>query len=335
MKKVAIVPLAMGVVLGGLAIKFGLDTIQEAKANNAQRMVKAVVAAVDISATAEITQEMLKEIETPETPLLGKDSFSSAEGLVGRVAAVPITTGSVVKQTLLAPEGTPPGLTVRIKPGFRAVSVKIDEVTGVAYQLHPGVFVDVIAVMDVRRDRRKETVSRILLQKVEVAAVGRTLSDDSESSGKAKVAKSVTLLVRDKDVPKLHLAQTRGRLTLAMRSGEDDLESEAGNASESELLGLFAGANRPAQQAANPYASKAPNRRHSVTVVNGGGAQELTFESTDSMNPSESAVNARRPQSPNRTAPVVSEKIGLPGSKVTPRADEEADEPGPAPIRPS
>lgn len=294
------------------------------------------MAAVDIGATAEITKEMLKEIETPETPLLGEDNFTSAEGLIGRVTAMPITMGSLVRKSLLAPEGTPPGLTVLIKPGFRAVSVKIDEVTGVAYQLHPGVTVDVIAVMDVRRDRRKETISRILLQKVEVAAVGRTLSDDSESSGKAKVAKSVTLLVRDKDVPKLHLAQTRGRLTLAMRSGEDDLESNPGNATESELLGLFAG-NTKSQQplVANDSVPQPQIARHSVTVVNGGGSQvELTFDSPDSMSNSQSTVRRQaQPRSPNRASQGSPKEAPSPNGETP--VDEEADEPGPAPIRPS
>ncbi len=335
MKKVAIVPLVMGVVLGGLAIKFGLDTIQEAKANNALRMVKTVVAAVDISATMEITKEMLKEIETPETPLLGEDGFASMEGLVGRVTAMQIAAGSIVRGSLLAPEGTPPGLTVRIKPGFRAVSVKIDEVTGVAYQLQPGGFVDVIAVMDVRRDRRNETISRILLQKVEVAAVGRTLSDDSESSGKAKVAKSVTLLVRDKDVPKLHLAQTKGRLTLAMRSADDDLESNPGNATESELLGLFGGAGKSQQQTPDAPAQQAFTG-HSVTVVNGGGKQvELMFDSPDSMlNTQSVARNQGRPMRQNRAPQSVPQRPASPGA-ATQQDDEEADEPGPAPIRPS
>ncbi|MCH7526745.1 MAG: Flp pilus assembly protein CpaB [Planctomycetes bacterium] len=296
--KLAIVPLVMGAAIGGLAIKLGLDTVRKAKAGGQVEEVIVVVAATNIPATTLIEARMLRELKTPASPLVGEDGFSSKEDLVDRVAATSIPRGALVREALLAPEGTPPGLSVRIPAGYRAVSVKIDEVSGVAYQLTPGCFVDVIAVMDVKEGRRRETLSRIILQKVEVAAVGQVINKSNDSGGKDAVAKSVTLLVRVAEVPKLHLAQTRGKVTLAMRSPEDDRESPSGTTKESELFGMLPGnMSNPAPRSAEASAALATSGtkrtpapvKHRpgpfvVEVVNGlSDLQRVTYENHTSL----------------------------------------------------
>jgi Flp pilus assembly protein CpaB len=142
------------------------------------------------------------------------------------VTAKPIPQNAPVLKSMLAPEGTKPRMVGRIPPGFRAVSVKIDEVTGVAYQMQAGDWVDVIVVMDLDSGSRakKETIAEVILQHVQVAAVGQGSGTEAEPAGgkgAVKPAKSVTLLVKEEDAPKLHLAATRGKITLTMR-GEDD-----------------------------------------------------------------------------------------------------------------
>lgn len=291
MKKVAIIPMVVGVAMGAAAIKLGLDFVKEAQASGGQK-VPVVVALFSIASTSEIDETMVKIIQTPTSPLLGGDSYASLEDVIGRVALVSIPPGAVVRESLLAPKGTPPGLIVRIPSGFRAVSVKINEVSGVGYQLRPGVFVDVIAVIDIRdrETRRKETFSRIILQRIKVIAVGRTLSASEQSSSKGKAAKSVTLLVKDSDVPKLHLAETRGTVTLAMRGPDDDLTSDEGYASESELFGVGGHDARKTKSGSDPAPAVAANvplpvaQPHTVTIINGQAPPAiLTFESSSSM----------------------------------------------------
>jgi Flp pilus assembly protein CpaB len=147
---------------------------------------------------------------------------------------------------MLAPPGTRPGLEVRIEEGYRAVSVKIDEVSGVAYNLKPGDWVDVITVMSVMRNGRKDTISNVFLQRVQVAGVGQWLDDPGTKGAKAR---SVTLLVKDEDVPKLHLAQTKGKVTLAMRGREDERISTYEATSEAAISG---GAGDPVPVALTP-----------------------------------------------------------------------------------
>ncbi len=269
MKKVAIIPLALGVFVGGAAIKLGLDALQKAKADSAQETATVVVATAEIPATSAIDRTMVKVIETPMTPLIGVDAYGDVDKVIGRVAGYSVPRGGVVRESLLAPKGTPAGLAVRIKSGYRAVSVKVNEVTGVAYQIRPGAFVDVIAVMTVNSGRRKQTVSRTILQKIEVAAVGRLLT--ASTDGKGKAAKSVTLLVKDTEAPKLHLAQTRGKLTLALRSDDDKLDSEDGQSTEGDLLGELA--EQVAATALEPEETK-PQKPRAIMVVNGLARRE-------------------------------------------------------------
>lgn len=225
MKSKAMIPLLLGLVVGLVAIKFGVDAIQRAK-GDAPEAIATVVARQDIPASAEITPEMLAVIETPKTPLIPVGAFSSIEELKGRVSSKSIPQGSVMAPTFLAPPGTPAGINERIEEGYRAFTVKIDEASGVAGQLKPGDFVDAIVVMRITRGRQAETISRIILQRVKVLAVGQNLDSSSSSTGPQKLARSITLLVRDIDVPKLHLAQTQGKVTLAMRGTDDTMMAE-------------------------------------------------------------------------------------------------------------
>lgn len=307
--------MVMGLGIGALAIKLGLNTLQRAKASAKVDIVSAVVAVNDIPATVAITQEMVKALKTPVTPLLGRDSYQEVKDVIGRVALTSIPRGAVVNEELLAPKGTPSGLTVRIPMGFRAVSVKVNEVSSVGYQLRPGSIVDVIAVM--RTGRRKRSVSRIILQQIKVVAVGRALTSTASSSGKTKAAKSVTLLVKDTDVPKLHMAQTSGKVTLAMRSPDDTLVSDTGQAHESELLGE----SRPDPRADQHGAPETAQSTFTVTVVNGNGKRAMTTFA--GSNSTRRVMGAAHRQGTGRAMP---RSMGLPGNAGDAEQDWDEDE---------
>ena len=243
MKTKAFIPLILGLCVGLVAVKFLVDSLQRAQGSTTDRGAKTplVLAKQDIERFEEITAEMLEVVETTDVSLVpAAERITKMEDVAGRVTAKTIPQRSPILLSMLAPEGTRPGLYGMIKPGFRAVSVKIDEVTGVAYQLKPGDWVDVIVVMDVHtgsRTRRKETVAEVILQHIQVAAIGQTTTEQPGESGqKVKPAKSATLLVTEEDVPKLHLAATRGRLTLAMRGDDDQATGKVAVARGSEVF---------------------------------------------------------------------------------------------------
>jgi pilus assembly protein CpaB len=301
MKNRAIIPLALGVVIGVLAIKFSVDAVRRARGESKPTiMVDAIVANQDIGQSLRITSDMLVVRKTPKTPLLPADAYTKVEDLVNRVTQKSIPQGVPIIPSMIAAEGTGEGIQERIPEGFRAVAVKIDESTGVAYLITPGCFVDVTVVMNVKRPTGKsETISRTILQRIEVGAVGQTLGDVTEEQGANRV-KSVTLIVKEEDVPKLHLAQTKGKLTLALRSGADELLADARQANQSELID---GTKAPVPKPANPQTATTANPLAPppvvvqpeqvdpvmVTVVNGSRADgadvsRLTFEGPRSMN---------------------------------------------------
>ncbi len=244
MKGKAIIPLVLGLAVGVLAVKFVIDTVKKAKSENqAAPTFQVVRARQDIDAYQLITDSMLEIIETSDENFAPEKSrFAAMEDLKDRVTAKTIPMHVPVLETMLAPKGTQQGMVGRIPPGFRAVSVRIDEVTGVAYQLNPGDWVDVVVVMDVDSssgNRQKETVSEVVLQRVQVAAVGRgSQSEQDAAATKGKPAKSATLFIHEKNVPKFHLASSRGRITLSMR-GKDDGVAKAGGLPSAKLSELF------------------------------------------------------------------------------------------------
>jgi pilus assembly protein CpaB len=206
------------------------------------------------------------------------------EDLVGRVTSKFIPQGMPVTASMLAEDGTPAGIEELIDEGYRAVTVKIDESTGVAYLLRPRCYVDVIVVMDVKKSGRKsETISRVLLQRVKVGAVGQMLNEVGTEDGPSRV-RSVTLIVPESDVPKLHLAQTKGRLTLAMRSTNDVLITEEAEAEQGELFGeqeqqaeAFVGPPAPPPALASDDEPDCKTTPAVVTVVNGGDVYRLFY----------------------------------------------------------
>ncbi|HNQ21694.1 MAG TPA: Flp pilus assembly protein CpaB [Phycisphaerae bacterium] len=233
MKGKAIIPLVLGLGLGLVAVKLGLDTIKKSQAAVGQHATLTAFRALrDIDSYVELRPEMFEAIETTANVFLpDTERIKSADELKQRVTCKPIAQGAPILVSMLAPRGTPAGVAGAIKPGYRAYSVEIDEATGVAYQMQPGDWVDVIVVMEVPSRsgaRRSDTIAEVLLQRVQVLAVGRAaLGGEPEATSKTrapKAAKTVTLLVPQADVQKLHLAAQKGKISLAMR-GDEDLDT--------------------------------------------------------------------------------------------------------------
>jgi len=244
----SIIPLVLGLCIGLVAVKFGVDAIKNARgAVRAQSTIEIVRAKLDINAYEKITAEMVELVETTDDTFVpGQDRITSLDDVIGHVTAKAIPMQAPVLLSMLAPEGTLPGMVGRIPLGYRAVSVRIDEVTGVAYQVRPGDFVDVIVVMDIEtgsRRRTRETIAEVILQNIQVAAIGQETGDSTDVPGKPKVkpAKSATLLVSEGDVPKLHLAATRGKITLAMRGDADKVTNAINFARDSDVFAALRG----------------------------------------------------------------------------------------------
>lgn len=350
MNRRAILPLVVGLGIGLLAVKFAVNTIRKAQASSGARQTITVVRAKqDIAAHEEIQKEMVEAVETVEslfTP--AKERLDKVETAIGRVTAKPIIKHAPVLLSMLAAEGTRPGMVGRIPQGFRAVSVRIDEVSGVAYQMQPGDWVDVIVVMDIDTGVRgkKETIAEVILQHIQVAAIGYGTNPEPEKSpSKLKPAKSATLMVPEEDVPKLHLAGTRGKITLAMRGEDDKTQNASAVAFGSEIMGPGARGQAPRIRNQGPGDAQSPTppvqwlqdvpepAPHLVLMFRGrtmnqpATVEQITFENAHSsrvmditLGPPTDPEKKKRKKEPTRAQPGSETQAG--------RVGDEADAPG-------
>lgn len=284
MKGKAVIPLVLGLIIGLVAVKFGVDAIRSAKGSGqSAAKIQAVRAKVDIPEYAEITPDMVEEFSTTDPQFVPPaERIEKVKDLKERVTSKAIPAHMPILKSMLAPAGTRAGLVGRIPPGFRAVAVKIGEDSSVGFQIQAGDWVDVTVVMDVATAgrRQKETIAEVILQHVQVAAVGHGALTEAAASGpNQRPAKSATLLVPEEDVPKLHLAATRGKLTLSLRGEDDEINNKPPKAYGSELTSAQKNQTEkqpkvhPTQVASvAPVPTEIP---HQVTVVRGFGGKSV------------------------------------------------------------
>jgi pilus assembly protein CpaB len=148
-------------------------------------------------------------------PLQG--GFVKAEDIVGRAILYPLAPNQPILERDLAAPGAGVGLTGRIPEGMRAISLRSDEIVGVAGFLLPGTHVDVLVTY--HTDKSAETLTGTVLQDVEVLAAGQKFQPDPE--GKPSSVNVVTLLLAPEDAEKVVLASSQGSIHFVLRNGAD------------------------------------------------------------------------------------------------------------------
>lgn len=143
--------------------------------------------------------------------------------VVGRGLITPVSANELLLDAKLAPRGAGGGLAITIPDGMRAVSVRVDDVIGVAGFVLPGTRVDVVLTLPPKLER-KETVTQVVLQDVRVLAAGQVVQQDAQ--GKPVTVSVITLLVSPRDGETLILAANEGKIQLALRNSLDEAEVE-------------------------------------------------------------------------------------------------------------
>ncbi|MFN2511207.1 MAG: Flp pilus assembly protein CpaB [Pyrinomonadaceae bacterium] len=196
-----------------------------------------VVAKVSIQLGEEITADQLAFAPMPNGSA-PEGVFRKLDAVVGRVAITPIGVRETITSLKLAPEGTGAGLSAVIPEGYRAMTVKVDEVVGVSGFLMPGSYVDVVAVIVPLAAQGVEgqgPISKIVLQQIKVLASGEKI-DSPENQREPSTAKAVTLQVTPEQAEKLVLAANEGKLQLVMRNYNDQEDTQTTGANKKTLL---------------------------------------------------------------------------------------------------
>jgi pilus assembly protein CpaB len=249
MKNVKAIALLILALVTGLAAAVYAASWVSQRANIASTSV--VVAAVDIELGSKINPQMLTTSSWPSESV-PQDAFKHIKELEDRVVKASVLRGEAIVNRKLSPVGTKGGLSAVIAEGKRAMTVRVNDVVGVAGFALPGNYVDVM--LHTQQDKGKgegaNQISMTVLEQVLVLAVAQEASRDEM---KPKVVSAVTLQLAPEDAEKLDLARSVGSLSLVLRNQLDKKTVATSGVTKAQLLGLKH-ATPPVIQAAAPVA---------------------------------------------------------------------------------
>jgi pilus assembly protein CpaB len=228
-----------------------------------------VAPAKSLEAGEVLTADSVKVVDWPSNlPLQG--SFTRTEDVVGKSMLYPVEAGEPILTRQLAAAGS--GLSGRIPDGMRAISLKSNEVVGVAGYLLPGTRVDVLVT--VHSATSQEPITSTVLQDAQVLTAGQKMQPDPD--GKASRVDVVTLLVSPEDAESVVLASTQGTVHFLLRNGTDHVRAVREPARISQFAMSQAAPPAPAPPAMTtartslPERPRAPSQPHYTIQVRRG-----------------------------------------------------------------
>ena len=213
-----------------------------------------VVAAADLQLGAELKKEDLTVMAFPKGQA-PEGAFASPSEILGRGVIVPIVKNEPILPAKLASKEAGAGLPPVIPEGMRAVSVRVNEVIGVAGYVLPGTRVDVVATAS-PTNNNTDMISKVVLSNVQVLTAGTRMEQDGEK-GKPVAVTVVTLLVKPDQAERVALASTEGKIQLALRNPLDQGAPETPGVKTAGLMGTV---TTPVQQRAS-NAPRAPRAK--------------------------------------------------------------------------
>lgn len=207
--------LLVAVILSGLFTYWVSKKMARAhKASSAQ--MQYVATSHQMEAGEVFSSKDLQQIVWPgNIPLRG--AFTKPDDVIGRTLLYPLADGEPILDRQLAAPGSGAGLPIKIPDGMRALSLKSDQVVGVAGFLLPGTHVDVLVTY--HTPTSPEPITSIVLQDAQILAAGQKMQPDPD--GKAVPVSVVTVLVTPQDAEKVVLASTQGTMHFVLRNGSD------------------------------------------------------------------------------------------------------------------
>ncbi|MDN0085050.1 Flp pilus assembly protein CpaB [Crenobacter sp. SG2305] len=192
--------------------------------SNISTLYSVVVATKLLPAGQPIASDAVRLEKLPINP---EGSFKSVDDVVGQAPSIDLMAGSPVLATHMAT-----GLAARVAVGERAVAIKVDETNAVGNRIEPGDYVDLFVYLKRDNGEVEQSQARLLLSKLRVLAYGATSVDGPGQAAKAvgvnvlsprqDVARTAVLAVPVGQVNQLALAETEGRLLLALRNPQDN-----------------------------------------------------------------------------------------------------------------
>ena len=221
-------------VVAGLVATFAIHRYVSIKTNVPVAATQQVfIATADISPGTALSGAAVKAVTWPQAVVPPK-SASSLREIDGRVVMVPIPQGNPILFSMMAPEGTAAGLSGILDDGKRALTVKVDEVAGVAGFVHPGDHVDVLMDMAMKGQSQQEHFSKTILHDIMILSTGQIW--EQKGDNKPMVVNTVTLELTPEEAETLNLASNNGKIRLALRNRNNKTIAQTSGVTTSILI---------------------------------------------------------------------------------------------------
>ena len=271
-----LIVLAVAIVSGLVAVMLASRWLNRQSASGVAHVA---VAATEISLGQRIAPEMVKIVDWPSGSV-PSGAIDDPNKLQGRVVRSALQRGEPILEAKLAPVGTQGGLSAVIGEGRRAITVRVNDVIGVAGFALPGNYVDIIVntQKDTERSNNKDqAISKIVLEHILVLAVAQEASRDET---KPRVVNAVTLEVTPEEAEKIDLARSVGNLSLVLRNQVDPGDTTTAGATKATLLDLKEQAMAEEKNTAATSAKAGPQKvalktRGAITKVAQTGTARL------------------------------------------------------------
>ena len=228
---------------------------------------KVAVAQADISLGSRLTPEVIRMVDWPATSV-PPGAFTDPKLLETRVARASMSRGEPIMESKLAPPGTTGGLSAVVADGKRAMTVRVNDVVGVAGFALPGNFVDILVNTQEEGTKnngnKEKAISKIVLERILVLAIAQESSRDET---KPKVVNAVTLELTPIQAEKLDLARSVGTLSLVLRNQIETTAVNTEGATKASLLDVKAPVEEAKPVAAAPKPAAKPTFRRVVTAT--------------------------------------------------------------------
>src|SRR6266702_8781053 len=230
---ILVVALAMGIVAALMARSW----IAQHSAPASAATGTIVVAAASLPFGTVLTPDNVSEIPL-SSGQLPEGAFATKTDLLKDGRRV-VLTAMERSELVLRPKITAPGqrasLSVLLEEGQRAVTVRVDDIRGVAGFILPGDRVDVMLLRAETRQGETENSADVLLEYVKVLAIDQLMNERQDKPTVASVAKAVTLQVSPEQAQKLLLAGNVGKLSLVLRQPAEGRTAEGRRITDSDL----------------------------------------------------------------------------------------------------
>lgn len=265
-----LIGLAVAVVVGLIASNFVYRQIRASSVREKPvAMGTVVVAATELPLGTRLEPQHLRKIPWPDRdPVPGM--FSKPEDCLNRALITSVVENEPILESKLAPKEAGAGLAATIPEGMRALSVRVDEVVGVAGFVLPGTMVDVLVTGSSGGRGGGDSVTRTILQNIRVFASGQRIEEDKD--GKPQKVSVVTLQVDPEQAAKLTMASTEGRIQLALRNTIDTKDLDPAVVYRTSLFG----GPRPAAVRREPGVQPKTST-YVVEVIKGDKRESKTF----------------------------------------------------------